>query len=51
MLKNKLQKCCKNPYTLVFVDLNMPLMGGIEVIYILSLICYKDDEWDWVTSK
>ena len=30
-LKLKLGLCCRTPYKLIFVDLNMPRMNGIEM--------------------
>lgn len=32
MMESKIQTCCKKPYPIVFVDLNMPIMGGIEMM-------------------
>lgn len=31
-MKQKLKTCCGRPYKLLIVDLNMPRMGGIELI-------------------
>jgi CheY-like chemotaxis protein len=30
-MNQKLQQCCRQPYKVIFVDLNMPLMCGQEV--------------------
>jgi CheY-like chemotaxis protein len=27
-MKKKLEECCKCPYKLIFIDLNMPIMDG-----------------------
>ena len=32
MIQDKLQKCCKLPYKLVIVDLNMPKLDGIGMM-------------------
>lgn len=31
-LSEKLTTCCKKPYYMIFVDLNMPEMNGIEMM-------------------
>lgn len=30
-MDSKLTKCCRKPYKVIFVDVNMPLMGGFQV--------------------
>ena len=32
MMEAKLTKCCKQPYSIVIIDLNMPECDGIEMI-------------------
>lgn len=32
MLSEKLTTCCGEPYKLIFVDLNMPIMGGYDMM-------------------
>jgi len=32
MMSEKLTKCCKQPYAVVIIDLNMPVLDGIEMI-------------------
>jgi CheY-like chemotaxis protein len=31
-LKEKLNKCCMTPYKIIFVDMNMPIMDGPEMM-------------------
>jgi CheY-like chemotaxis protein len=32
LMEQKLKSCCKKPYMLVFVDLNMPVMDGVKML-------------------
>jgi CheY-like chemotaxis protein len=32
MMEQKLLKCCRTPYKLIFVDLNMPVMDGYTMM-------------------
>jgi CheY-like chemotaxis protein len=31
-MKKKLKECCKCPYRLIFIDLNMPIMDGKQMM-------------------
>jgi CheY-like chemotaxis protein len=31
-MKKKLNKCCERPYKLIFIDMNMPIMDGVETL-------------------
>ena len=42
MLKAKLLTCCRQPYLVVFVDLNMPNMNGFEMMRALKDIQKKE---------
>ena len=42
MLKAKLLTCCRQPYLVVFVDLNMPIMNGFEMMRALKDIQKKE---------
>ncbi len=36
-MTSKLGKCCKTPYKLIFVDLNMPVMDGYKMMEIIKV--------------
>ena len=31
-MSQKINTCCKKPYKIIFVDLNMPIMNGIQMM-------------------
>ena len=31
MIEEKMKKCCRKPFSLIFVDQNMPVMDGMNV--------------------
>ena len=57
MIKDKLGRCCKQPYSLIIVDQFMPKMNGIEMKKMLDdeqrrgqLLEYKMDQSLFVLS-
>lgn len=49
-LKKKLCKCCCKPYRLVFVDLNMPLLGGYEMMKELKKLQQQGELLDYADT-
>ena len=42
-INEKLTTCCHQPYKVVFIDQNMPILDGLQVMCIFFLI-FIDDE-------
>ena len=32
VMADKLNKCCQQPYSVIFVDLNMPVLNGLQMM-------------------